>query len=694
MKEYTTDKIRNLCLAGQRGCGKTSLTDAIAFCTGVNNRVGRVDDGSSMLDYTDAEIARRTSISSKLLACEWQDHKINCFDTPGHADFIGELLSCLKVADTVLMVINATSGVEIGTQLQWKTLARFDPGRFFFLNKIENDNVVWQTNLDSLTDAFGNQVGPVQLPIGVAQDFKGIVDLLQMKAYLYDADGKRTETEIPADLKEAAETQHEKLIEVAAEGDDALLEKYFEDGTLSDTDFLKGLRRSIAAGKFYPLLCGSAVRNIGIRLLLDFISTYLLSPGDIPAARSVKTGSEDTVEVPADASGKPLAYVFKTVSESHLGELSYIKVFSGTITSGLDLANQQTSGSERVTQVYTFQGKTRIELKSVPAGDIGVLVKLKNTHTGNSLTGAGFDLTVPTLEFPNPVMDVAIKAKTKGDEEKISNGLHRLHEEDPTFKLVADPALGQQVLYGQGPTHIEVLTEKLKDRFGVAVDLLKPKIPYRETVKGKAETRYRHKKQSGGRGQYGEVHIRIEPNSRGAGFEFLDQIKGGVIPNKFIPAVQKGIVESMVHGGLARAQVVDVKVALFYGSFHEVDSSDMAFKIAGLMAFKQGFLEAKPVLLEPIYNIEISVPDEYTGDVMGDMSSRRGKIAGMDPDGRNQIIRASVPQAELYQYSVDLRSMTQGQGAYSLEFSGYEEVPHESAQKVIEEAKREREEGD
>ncbi|MCK4301931.1 MAG: elongation factor G, partial [candidate division Zixibacteria bacterium] len=580
MKEYTTDKIRNLCLAGQRGCGKTSLTDTIAFCTGVNNRVGRVDDGSSMLDYTDAEIARRTSISSKLLACEWQDHKINCFDTPGHADFIGELLSCLKVADTVLMVINATSGVEIGTQLQWKTLARFDPGRFFFLNKMENDNVVWQTNLDSLTDAFGNQVGPVQLPIGVAQDFKGIVDLLQMKAYLYDADGKRTETEIPADLKETAEAQHEKLIEVAAEGDDALLEKYFEDGTLSDTDFLKGLRRSIAAGKFYPLLCGSAVRNIGVRLLLDFISTYLLSPGDMPAARSVKTGSEDTVEVPADASGKTLAYVFKTVSESHLGELSYIKVFSGTITSGLDLANQQTSGSERVTQVYTFQGKTRIELKSVPAGDIGVLVKLKNTHTGNSLTGAGFDLTVPTLEFPNPVMDVAIKAKTKGDEEKISNGLHRLHEEDPTFKLVADPALGQQVLYGQGPTHIEVLTEKLKDRFGVAVDLLKPKIPYRETVKGKAETRYRHKKQSGGRGQYGEVHIRIEPNSRGAGFEFLDQIKGGVIPNKFIPAVQKGIVESMVHGGLARAQVVDVKVALFYGSFHEVDSSDMAFKIA------------------------------------------------------------------------------------------------------------------
>ena len=415
MKEYTTDKIRNLCLAGQRGCGKTSLGDAIAFCTGVNNRVGRVDDGSSLLDFADAEIARRTSISSKLLACEWEGHKLNCFDTPGHADFIGELLSCLMVADTVLMVIDATSGAEIGTQLQWKTLTKFNPGRFFFLNKMENDNVVWQANLDSLTQAFGNQVGPVQLPIGVAQDFKGIVDLLQMKAYLFDGDGKRTETEIPADLKEAAEAGHEKLIEVAAEGDDELLEKYFEEGTLSDADFLKGLGNSIATGKFYPVLCGSAARNIGIKLLLDFISTYLPSPSDMPTLQAVKTGSEDRVEVPTDASGKPLAYVFKTVSESHLGELSYVKMFSGTIASGLDLANQQTDGGERVTQIYTFQGRTRIELKSVPAGDIGVLVKLKDTHTGNSLAGAGYNLTVPALEFPNPVMDVAIRAKTKGD---------------------------------------------------------------------------------------------------------------------------------------------------------------------------------------------------------------------------------------------------------------------------------------
>jgi len=367
------------------------------------------------------------------------------------------------------------------------------------------------------------------------------------------------------------------------------------------------------------------------------------------------------------------------------------KVYSGTVKSGLDLENQQTRSSERATQIYTFQGKNRTELNSIPAGDIGILVKLKNTHGGNTLCQSGFAVTIPPVAYPNPVMDVAVKSKSKGDEEKISSGLQKLNEEDPTFRFVHDAALSQLVLYTQGPTHIEVITEKLKKRYGVEVDLVKPKIPYRETVRSKAESKYKHKKQSGGRGQYGEVHIRIEPNTRGEGFEFIDAIKGGVIPNKFIPAVQKGVVEQMQHGGLAGSQVVDVKVTLFYGSFHEVDSSDMAFKIAGSMAFKEGFMDSKPVLLEPIYNISVTVPDDFTGDVMGDLSARRGKIAGMDPQGKNQMIRGTVPQAELYQYSVDLRSMTQGQGVYELNFSHYEDVPHEVAQKVIEEAKARKE---
>lgn len=691
MKEYTTDKIRNICLAGQRGCGKTSLSDAVAFDTGVNNRVGRVDDGSSILDYNESEIARKTTISSKILACEYKDTKINLLDCPGHADFIGEFLSALKVVEGVGILIDATSGVEIGTQLQWNLIKSLPIAKFFFVNKMEKENVKWKNNLQSIQNAFGKNAVAVQIPIGEALEFKGIVDLLNMKAYIFDAAGNRSDTEIPANLKDEVTAARENLIEVAAETDDALLEKFFNDGTLDDADFQKGLRKGIAEGKIYPVLFGSAAKNMGVKILLDMVITYLPSPDRRKPVEAVKSETMNKIELPLDSAGQPVVFVFKTVSEGHLGDMSYFKVFSGTIKPGMELSNQQTRSTERVAQIYSFQGKNRIELPSVAAGDIGTIVKLKDTHTGNTLAIKGFDVTVPPVVFPNPVMDVAVKSKTKGDEEKVASGLNKLREEDPTFKLVSDPALKQQVLYGQGSTHIEVLMEKLQKRFGVQVDLVKPKIPYRETVRKKAEQQYKHKKQSGGRGQYGEVYIRIEPNARGAGFEFIDEITGGVIPSKFIPAVEKGIIEQMQHGGLAGAPVVDVKVALYFGSYHDVDSSDMAFKIAGLMAFKEGFMKCDPVLLEPIYNIEVLVPDEYTGDVMGDLSSRRGKITGMDPEGRNQRIRATVPQAELYQYSVDLRSKTQGQGVFTMEFSHYEEVPHEVAQKVIAEARAERE---
>lgn len=691
MKEYTTDKIRNICLAGQRSCGKTSLADAIAFCAGINNRIGRVDDGSSILDYNENEISRKTTISSKLLTMEWEKTKINLLDCPGHTDFIGELQSCLKVTEAVSIIINATAGVEIGTQLHWKEIDKQAIPRFFFVNKMENENVKWQTNLNSIKDAFGKQAVAVQLPIGEADSFNGIVDLLHMKAYSFDADGNRQQIDIPADLKEQAETERENLIEVAAEADDKLLEKFFENGTLDEAEVLEGLKSGITNSKVFPVLFGSARKNIGIKVLLDFIVEYLPSITQLPKVKAVKTGTEETVELTYDSSQPTVGFIYKIISGGHLGDMSFIKCYSGTIKQGEELKNQQTDVTERIGQIYSFQGKNRIEIPSIPAGDIGVLVKLKNTHTGNTLTTSDYSVTIPPVQFTNPVMDVAIKAKSKGDEEKIANGFHKLIEEDPTFRLISDPALKQQVLYGQGPTHIDVLVEKLKDRFGVEVELVKPKIPYRETVKGKTEKQYKHKKQSGGRGQYGDVYLRIEPNKRGVGFEFINAIKGGVIPSKYIPAVEKGVVESMQHGGLAGAQVVDVKVTLYFGSFHEVDSSDMAFKIAGLMAFKEGFMEAKPVLLEPIYNVEIVVPSDFAGDVMGDISARRGKIAGMDPDGKNQIIRATVPQSELYQYSVDLRSMTQGQGVYNIDFSHYEEIPHEQAQKVIEEAKREKE---
>lgn len=691
MKEYTTDQIRNICLAGQRGCGKTSLADAIAYNTKINNRIGRVDDGSSILDYNEDEISKKTTLSTKLLACEWQSIKINLLDCPGHTDFIGELQSALQVTEMVGIVVTALAGVEVGTQLHWKEIDKRKKPRFFFVNKMGVENVKWRSSLDSIKDAFGKQAVAVQLPIGEAEKFNGVVDLLNMKAYEFDGDGGRKEIEIPADLKDEVLSEREHLIEVAAEADDALLEKFFEDGTLSEADVLQGLQKGIINSTVFPVLFGSGTQNIGVRIMLDFLAEYAPSPKHVSPMQAVKTDSEDTVELAFDPSGKTAAFVYKIVSEGHLGDMSFVKCFNGVIKPSTDLKNQQKSNSERIGHLYTFQGKNRIEVQTIQAGDIGVLVKLKDTHNGNTLADNSFSVTIPEVEYNNPVMDVAVKAAKKGEEDKVAASFNKLHEEDPTFKLVAFPALKQQILFGQGPTHIDILVDKLKNRFGVDVELVKPRIPYKETIKGKAEKQYKHKKQSGGRGQYGDVYIRIEPNGRGNGFEFVDAIKGGVIPNKFVPAVEKGVVEAMVNGNLAGAQVVDVKVTLYFGSYHDVDSSDMAFKIAGMMAFRGGFMDAKPILLEPIYNIEITVPDDFTGDVMGDMSSRRGKISGMEPDGSNQTIKAQVPQAELYQYSVDLRSMTQGQGVYSLSLSHYEEVPHDAAQKVIEEAKREKE---
>ncbi|MBU0985430.1 MAG: elongation factor G [candidate division Zixibacteria bacterium] len=686
MKDYTTDNIRNVCLAGQRGCGKTSLADAIAFATGVNNRVGRVDDGSSFLDYTDGEISRKTSLSSKLLACPWKEQKINLFDCPGHADFVGELLCCVHVADAVGFLVDAAAGVEVGTQLQWKTIPADGLARFFFVNKMDKENVNWETCLNSIVNAFGSQAVAVQIPIGQAASFKGLVDLLHMKAYTFEGEN-RTEVDIPADIKAQADAQREKLIEAAAESDDALMEKFFEDGTLNDADMLKGLRTGIATGSLFPVMFGVAHSSMGVRALLDFMAEYLPAPTRVGEVAAVKTGKDEAATIKLDPSGPTVAYIFRTVSEGHLGDMSYFKVISGNVKPGTELVNETTGNAERLAQLYTFQGKNRIDLPGAPAGDIGVAVKLKSSHSGNTLAPKGFGRSVKGPVYPNPVMDVAVGAKSKGDEDKVATAFAKFREEDLTFRIIPDPALKQQVLWAQGSTHIEVLCEKVKSRFGVEVELSKPRIPYRETIRAKTEKQYKHKKQSGGRGQYGDVHLRIEPNTRGAGFEFEDAVTGGVIPGKYIPAVEKGVVEAMVSGGLCGAPVVDVKVAVFFGSYHDVDSSDMAFKIAGLMAFREGYMDCKPVILEPVYNIEVLVPDEFTGDVMGDLSSRRGKIAGMDPEGGSQRIRASVPQAELYQYSVDLRSMTQGQGVYSMEFARYEEVPHDAAQKIIDEAK-------
>jgi len=692
VKVFESDRVRNIALTGQRGCGKTSLADAIAFSSGISNRLGKVDEGTSLADFTEEEINRKSTISLSVLVCPWKNTKVNVLDLPGHPDFIGELIAGLNVAETAVIVLNANAGIEVGTEIQYKYIDKFKLPRIFFINKIEKEHVKTAEVVAQLQERYGLKVVPVQIPIGEGVDYKGVVDIVRMKGITYDDKGKPTVGDVPADLQDIAKEAQQKLMESVAESDDALLEKFFDQGELSHDEMVAGLKKAIIDQTVFPVLFGSADGNSGIHTLLDFTSDYLPSPAAMPAVNLMKTGSDEIIPMEMSPDGDNIVYVFKSLSEAHIGEISLFKTISGKITQGLDLFNHNKNSAERVGQIYSVTGKERSEIEAVNAGDIGALVKLKATVGGETLAPKNKDVVIPEIDFPVPVMDVGIKPKAKGDEEKLSTGLQKLRDEDSTFNIVIDPALKQTVLYTQGSAHTEIILKKLHNRYGVEVETFKPRIPYRETIRGKTEIQHRYKKQSGGRGQYGDVHLRIEPNTRGAGFEFADEIKGGVIPSKYIPSVEKGIVESMLAGGLSGSPVVDVKVAVFYGSYHAVDSSDMAFKIASSMAFKEGFLQCKPVLLEPISKVEILVPEDFTGDVMGDISSRRGKVAGMDPEGRYTRIRGTVPQAELYNYSVDLRSMTSGQGVYSREFSHYEEVPFEVSEKVIADIKASKEE--
>lgn len=694
MKIFETDQIRNVALIGQRGCGKTSLADAIAYSSGIANRLGKVDDGTSLSDFTEDEINRKTSVGLSLLACPWKDCKVNVLDLPGHPDMIGELITGLYVSENAIMVINATAGIEVGTEIQYKYVENFNLPRAFFINKVEKEHVKINDIVTQLQERFGIKAVPLQVPIGSGLDYKGVVDVLKKKAYTFDDNGKPSTIDIPADLTGAVDEARQKVVEAVAEADDALLEKFFDQGELSDTEIIDGLKKAIVSKTIYPILMGSADRNSGTHLFLDFVSEYMPSPKALSPVNMLKGDQkeDEIVGVDINSGGKLALYVFKSLSEAHIGDISLFKVISGKAAQGADVQNFNQQTSERLSQIYSISGKERKEIDAANAGDLAALVKLKSTKAGDTLAVKDLPVMMPSVEYPEPVMDVGVRPKAKGDEEKLSTGLQRLNDEDPTFKIIVDAALRQTVLFTQGSTHTEIITGKLNKKFGVEIEQFKPRIPYRETIKAKTEIQHKYKKQSGGRGQYGDVHLRIEPNARGGGFEFADEIKGGVIPGKFIPSVEKGVVEAMLEGGLSGSPVVDIKVAVFYGSYHAVDSSDMAFKMASLMAFRDGFLKCTPVLLEPVYNIEVLVPEDYTGDVMGDMSSRRGKIAGMDPEGRYQKVRGTVPQAELYNYSVDLRSMTSGQGIYSRTFSHYEEVPREIMEKVIEDIKQSKEE--
>jgi len=694
VKEYSIEAIRNIGLVGHGTVGKTTLSEAILFSAGVTNRMGKIEDGSTKSDYSPSEISRGISINVSMLHCDWKGTKVNILDTPGYIDFTGEVREALRVVEGAVVVVNALSGVEVGTEKVWQYASDYGVSRIIFINMLGRENASFDSALESATERFGSSAIPLQIPSGEGIGFNSIVDLLKMKLLTYSDDsGRPVESDIPADLQPRAEELREKLIDAIAESDDALLEKYFEEGELSPEEIASGLRKCVIDGKIFPILCGDAAGNIGVDRLLDVACDCFPSPVDRGPVEGKRPESEEEVSLEPSEDAPLSALVFKTISEAHVGELSYFRVYSGVLRSGDDVLNPNKGITERIGQIYLLNGKERREVGQIKAGDMGALVKLKNTSTGDTLCDRREPVILEGIEFPRPVISIAVEPKAKGDEEKISTGLSKLHSEDPSFVFNVDSELKQTIVSGQGELHLEVIVEKLKEKFGVDVELAKPRIPYRETIKKAAEGHHKHKKQTGGHGQYGEVYLKLEPLERGQGFEFVDAITGGVIPSKFIPSVEKGVAEAMSQGVLAGYPVVDVRVTLYFGSFHSVDSSDLAFKIAGSMAFKKGFMEADPVLLEPIYDVEVVVPEEFMGDVIGDLSGRRGKIIGVESDGHFQRIKAQVPLAELHKYSTTLRSLTQGRGLYTMEFSRYEQVPHEIAEKIIEESKAESEGG-
>ena len=687
MKDYTSEHLRNVALIGHGGAGKTSLAEAMLFSAGSTTRLGRVEEGNTLSDYHPDEIERQISINASLLFTDWKNNKINLIDTPGYMDFTGEVKAALRVADTALLVVKAVEGVEVGTEIVARYTEELANGMLVVVNKLDQENADFERAVTQCKETISHDIVPVQFPLKQGLGFDSIVDVVRMKVLKYAAggNGKYTEQDIPADVKERAQGLRQQLLELIAETDEKLLNKYLEEGGLSDEEVAQGLRKGIRERKVYPLLCASSTENVGVSALLDFIVEYAPSPLDMGVLHGLVTGNPPKqLDIKQDPAAPPSLFIFKTVSESHVGELSYFRVCTGVVSPGLDLVNGKNGRGERLAQLFVMNGKERKEAAKLFAGDIGAVVKLKDTHTNDTLSDKTLSVVFAPIVFPEPVFHAAILAKAKGDEDKIATGLHALHQEDPTFMFRVEGELHQTIISGQGELHLGIFVKRLKQRYNVEVDLGEPKVPYRETIKGVVkDSEYKHKKQTGGHGQYGHVHLRLEPLKRGQGFEFLDEIVGGVVPGKFIPAVEKGVVESMKEGVLAGYPVVDVRVALHYGSYHDVDSSEMAFKIAGSMAFRKGFMEAKPILLEPICNIEVKVPEDAMGDVMGDISSRRGKIGGMEGVGHYQVIRAQVPAAELHKYATILRSKTGGRGVFKATISHYEEVPREVAEKIV-----------
>jgi len=684
MKDYKTEDIRNVVLIGHGGTGKTTLAEAMLFASGAINRLGSVEDGTTTSDFDPDEVKRTISINLSLLPCEWKNRKINVIDAPGYADFVGEMKAAIRAADAALVLVDASAGVEVGTEHCWTFADEAELPRAVLIDRMDRENADFAQALAQVQSFFGKKCVALQVPVGAQSSFSGVVDVLAMKAYSGE---KATEGAVPDSLSGQAARHREQLVEAVAETDDELLTKYLDGTELTAEELTRGLRTGIASGAIVPVLAGAAAKNIGVAPLLNTLADYFPSPKDRPPvkAKNASTGQEEDVK--ADPAGPLAALVFKTTADPYVGKLTYLRVYSGVLKGDSTAWNSNKAAAERIGQLFVVRGKAQEPVPQLVAGDIGALAKLAETSTGDTLATKERPLILPPITFPAPAFSAAVHPKTKADLDKMGSALSRILEEDPTLRVHRDADTNETILSGLGEPHLEVTVEKVQRKFGVGLELTTPKVPYKETITAPATSEYTHKKQTGGHGQYARVAIKLEPLPRGSGFQFEDKIVGGVVPKTYIPAVEKGVSEAMREGVIARYPLVDVKVTLYDGKEHPVDSSEMAFKLAGSAALKQGVNQGRPILVEPIVNLRVTVPEANTGDAMGDLNSKRAKVLGISPQDGYSVIDAQVPLAEVQHYATDLRSITQGRGHYTLEFDHYEEVPAHLAQKIIDKAK-------
>jgi elongation factor G len=688
MKEYQASEIRNFAIVGHASSGKTMLSEAMLATAGVINRMGSISGGSTVSDYHDSEQQRQISVSATLMHLEWLGKKFNILDCPGYADFISEGLGALRVGDFALIVVHANHGVGVGTDAVWRYATEDGIPKMIVVNAFDKEETDFDKTLAQLREHFGERVFPLMVPVNPGPGFNQVLDVPRSEiiAFAGDKSGKFTEAPATGEWAERVKQLHNQLIEYIAESDDTLMEKFFAQGGLSEEEMRAGLHAALQKQLFTPVFVTSAENNIGVARLMDFVAKYGSSPVDRAKVKATDGGAKEVEVSLTDA--EPVLYVFKTMSEAQFGELSFFRIYSGSVKFGSELYNTDRRSTEKIGQIYLLNGKTRVSVPTLGAGDIGAVVKLKDTHTGNTLCNSKKPVSLPKVTYPRPNIHASLKSNAKGEEDKIASGLSSLHHEDPTFLHMVDSELRQTVLSAQGELHLEVIAEKLRRRYNVHVELTEPRVRYRETVKAKGDSKYRHKKQTGGAGQFAEVWMRIEPKPRDTGVEFSNSLVGQNVDRVFVPSVEKGVMKACEEGILAGYRVVDVKIDFFDGKMHPVDSKDIAFQIAGYFGFKEAFAMARPCLLEPIHVVEIRIPEDCMGKVMGDLSSRRGKIQGMDVEGTFQVIKAHVPAKELYRYSSTLRSLTGGRGVHTEDFSHYEEMPREAEAKVIEESKK------